>query len=218
MSRKNPFKHLHEDQGEVEQNRPSLSAKRVTLVIFAAFLLLFPHYAPWEPGYQKNDSILQMIFTLYFFVANQTLGIVHEGGHGVCYILSCPEFLTMANGTIFQLLFPALIGYYYYKKGNHFAALIGFFFVGFSLQYTAWYISTAHEGLILPAHKSFLGVDAIHDFNYMLSSMGLLAYTSLIAGITRFVAYGIMLVSVIGMFFDAFRSEERAEIKGRKKF
>ena len=218
MPRINSFKHLHQDQGEMEQSESTRVAKRVTLVIFVIFLLLFPHYAPWEPSYQKSDSVLQMIFTLYFFVANQTLGIVHEGGHGVCYILHCPEFITMANGTIFQLLFPALIGYYYYKKGNRFASLIALFFVGFSLQYTAWYLSTAHEGLILPAHKSFLGVDAIHDFNYMLSAMGLLAYESLIAGITRFVAYLIMLVSVIGMFFDAFPNERKKIRKRGKNF
>jgi len=216
MSRNNAFNHLHEDRKEEDKGQSSLLAKRVTLVIFVAFLLLFPHYAPWEPSYQKNDSLLQMIFTLYFFVANQTLGIVHEAGHGVCYILPCPEFLTMLNGTVFQLLFPALIGYYYYKKGNRFAALIALFFVGFSLQYTAWYISTAHEGLILPAHKSFLGVDAIHDFNYMLSAMGLLAYESMIAGVTRFIAYLIMLFTVVGMFFDAFPNDMRKIVKRRK--
>ena len=201
---KNPFKHLHADHEKNEKQVSSLLAKRVTLGLFVLFLLLFPHYAPWEPNYQKGDSLLQMVFTLYFFVANQTLGIVHEGGHGICYILHCPEFITMMNGTIFQLLFPALIGYYYYKKANRFAMFIALFFVGFSLQYTAWYISTAHEGLVLPAHKSFLGVDAIHDFNYMLSSMGLLDYESVIAGLTRFVAYLTMLLSVIGMFFEAF--------------
>ena len=206
---KNPFKHLHSGQEGEEKHRSSLPAKKVTLGIFVLFLLLFPHYAPWEPSYQKSDSLLQMVFNLYFFVANQTLGIVHEGGHGVCYILHCPEFVTMANGTIFQLLFPGLIGYYYYKKGNAFAALIALFFVGFSLQYTAWYISTAHEGLVLPAHKSFLGVDAIHDFNYMLSKMGLLSYESVIAGFTRFAAYFIMLISVIGMFFDAFPNDKK---------
>ena len=206
---KNPFKHLHSDQEGKEKHRSSLLAKKVTLGIFVLFLLLFPHYAPWEPSYQKSDSLLQMVFNLYFFVANQTLGIVHEGGHGVCYILHCPEFVTMVNGTIFQLLFPGLIGYYYYKKGNAFAALVALFFVGFSLQYTAWYISTAHEGLVLPAHKSFLGVDAIHDFNYMLSKMGLLAYESVIAGFTRFIAYFIMLISVIGMFFDAFPNDKK---------
>jgi len=217
MPKRNPFKHLHQDNGEKEDNESSLQsrtgAKRVALLIFVIFLLLFPHYVPWEPSYEQSDSLIQMIFTLYFFVANQTLGIVHEGGHGVCYILSCPEFLAMANGTIFQLLFPGLIGYYYYRKDNLFAALIALFFVGFSLQYTAWYLSTAHEGLILPAHKSFLGVDAIHDFNYMLSTMGLLAHESFIASLTRFVAYLIMLAAVIGMFFEAFPNKNRRMVK-----
>ncbi len=217
MPDKNPFKHLHYDNDEREQSASSLHsktvAKRVTLGIFVAFLLLFPHYAPWEPGYAQSDSWAQRIFTLYFFVANQTLGIVHEAGHGVCYILPCPEFLTMANGTIFQLLFPGLIAYYYYRRGNLFAALIALFFVGFSLQYTAWYLSTAHEGRILPAHKSFLGVDAIHDFHYMLSTMGLLAYESLIAGLTRVIAYLIMISAVIGMFFEAFPNTQKKRVK-----
>lgn len=217
MPENNPFKHLHEDQVGGEQTESSLHsktmAKRVTLGIFVAFLLLFPHYAPWEPDYKQDGSLVQMIFTLYFFVANQTLGIVHEGGHGICYILPCPEFLTMANGTIFQLLFPGLIAYYYHRRGNLFAALIGLFFVGFSLQYTAWYLSTAHEGLIVPAHKAFLGVDGIHDFNYMLSAMGLLAYESLIAGLTRFIAYLIMLAAVIRMFFEAFPNKHKKSVK-----
>lgn len=208
MAKGNSFKHLHSDNGQESDNgsllRSRIGAKRITLLIFIVFLLLFPHYAPWEPSSAQNDSWTQKIFILYFFIANQTLGIVHEGGHGVCYILRCPEFMTVANGTIFQLLFPGLIAYYYHRKGNVFAAMIALFFVGFSLHYTAWYLSTAHEGLILPAHKSFLGVDAIHDFNYMLNAMGLLAYESLIAGVTRFVAYLIMLAAVIGMFFEAF--------------
>jgi len=213
MPKRDLFKHLHQDNGEDAYHESLLQsrilAKRVALLLFVIFLLLFPHYAPWEPSYEQDDTLTQKIFTLYFFIANQTLGIVHEGGHGVCYILHCPEFITMANGTIFQLLFPGLISYYYYRKGNIFAAMIAFFFLGFSLQYTAWYLSTAHEGLILPAHKSFLGVDAIHDFNYMLSAMGLLSYESFIAGLTRFVAYLIMLAAVIGMFFDAFPNNNK---------
>ena len=203
------FKHLHPK--EKKENREAFSGavtpsvKKVLLVLFAAFLLLFPHYAPWESDHTQSHTILGQIFTLYFFIANQTLGIIHESGHGVCYILPCPEFFMVLNGTLFQLLFPAGIAYYYKKKGNRFAMYIALFFVGFSLHYTAWYISTAHEGLMLPANKSFLGVDAYHDFNYLLTAMGLMPYESLIAGLTRFIAYLIMVVAVIGMFFEAFK-------------
>lgn len=135
-----------------------------------------------------------------FFISNQTLGMIHEGGHGVCYILPCPGFIMVINGTLFQLLFPLGIAYYYKRKGNFFASYIALFFVGFSLQYTAWYISTAGEGLHLPAAKSFLGVDGYHDFNYLLSTIGLLAYNFLISGLTKLVAYGLMLWAVVKIF------------------
>ncbi len=210
MSKENPFKHLHSDKEGKSQTSQTITdnAKKLTLIIFVLFLLLFPYYAPWSGAYEQNPSLLHQIFTLYFFIANQTLGIIHEGGHGVCYILPCPEFFMVLNGTVFQLLFPAGIAYYYKKQKNHFAMYIALFFVGFSLHYTAWYISTAHEGLILPADKSFLGVDAYHDFNYLLSAMGLMQYESLIAGLTRLAAYLLMIVSVIGMFFGAFTNKK----------
>jgi len=127
--------------------------------------------------------------------------------------LPCPEFIMVLNGTLFQVLFPAGVAYYYKKKGNRFAMYIALFFVGFSLQYTAWYISTAHEGLILPAHKSFLGVDAYHDFNYLLSAMGLMQYESLISGLTRLVAYLLMIIAVLGMFFGAFSNKNQKKEK-----
>lgn len=83
MPKSNPFKHLHQDNDESDETESlgsRIVAKRVTLGIFVLFLLLFPHYAPWEPSYTQSDTLIQKIFTLYFFVANQTLGIVHEGG------------------------------------------------------------------------------------------------------------------------------------------
>lgn len=84
------------------------------------------------------------------------------------------------------------------------AFLAGLFILGISMEHTAWYMSTAHEGAILPAHKSFLGVDAMHDFHYIFSAMGVLAYASLISGLTKTIGYLLMLGSVIGMFFEAF--------------
>ncbi|MEA2047494.1 MAG: hypothetical protein U9O64_03505 [Campylobacterota bacterium] len=215
------FKHLHDEEKRGEPRATNLSSKilaqRVTFGIFLLILLLFPHYAPWESNVVKDNTFIQQIFTLYFFIAYQTLGIVHEAGHGVCYILPCPQFVMVLNGTLFQLLFPGLIAYYYLRKGNLFAAYIALFFVGFSLHYTAWYISTAHEGLILPAHKAFLGVDAIHDFNYMLNTLGLLRYESFIAGGTRLIAYLVMLGAVVGMFFTSFPNKKNIVRKNSLK-
>jgi len=220
MSKRNPFKYLHSNRQDPSQSSQAITSgtKKLTVLIFILFLLLFPHYAPWDPAYEQNDGLIQQIFILYFFIANQTLGIIHESGHGVCYILPCPEFIMVLNGTLFQVLFPAGIAYYYKRKGNHFAMYIALFFVGFSLQYTAWYISTAHEGLILPAHKSFLGVDAYHGFNYLLSAMGLMPYESLISGLTRLGAYLLMIIAVLGMFFGAFSNRNQRKEKGKEEY
>jgi len=84
---------------------------------------------------------------------------------------------------------------------------MGLFILGISMDYTAWYMSTAHEGLYLPAHKSFLGVDAYHDYNYIFSALGVMAYESLISGITRTIAYLLMIGSVFVMFFEAFSNK-----------
>ena len=182
----------------------SLSTKRVIFLIFLVFLVLFSKYIPYGDIQTGDNSTLKKIFSLYFFISNQTLGIVHEGGHGICYLLDCPKFFTALNGTIFQTLFPLGVGYYYKQQLNYIGWSIGLFFTGLSLHYTSWYISTAHEGLFIPASKSFLGQDGYHDFNYILNTIGLLNYDNGISIFVKLIAYGLMFFSVYKMFILAF--------------
>lgn len=203
--RRYKFDYFHKK--ETDASLPiSTNSKKTIFLMFGLFLLLFPRYAPFEVQHVATDSYIQQAFIYMFFISNQTLGMIHESGHGVCYVLPCPQFIMVINGTLFQLAFPLGVAYYYKRKGNLFATYIALFFVGFSLQYTAWYISTAHEGLHLPAHKSFLGVDGNHDFNYILDVLGLLSYNGFIAGVTKMIAYGLMIWAVVKMFFNAFES------------
>jgi len=199
-----------------KNNHTSLSTKKVIFLIFAIFLILFPKYTPYGNLQTDDTSIVKMIFSLYFFISNQTLGIVHEGGHGVCYILNCPKFITALNGTIFQILFPFGIGYYYKRLSNYIGWYIGLFFTGFSLHYSAWYISTSHKGLFVPASKSFLGKDGYHDFNYILDTVGLLDYDNSISILVKFIAYGLMIFSVYKMFVLAFFTSPHQ--RERKRF
>ncbi len=203
----NKFRHLFPKKKTTKDYLPSKNAKKVILVFFILFLLLYIEYKPYSSTSHQITSITEYLFNIYQFIINQTLGIVHEAGHGVCYILPCPQFLMVINGTLFQWIFPLGIAYYYKKQGNQIAFYMGLFILGISMDYTAWYMATAHEGLHLPAHKSFLGVDALHDFNYIFSTLGVLAYESLISGVTRVIAYLLMIGSVIAMFFEAFSSK-----------
>ena len=174
------------------------------MVLFTLFLLLYIEFKPYANTPHQITGITEYLFSIYQFIINQTLGIVHEGGHGVCYILPCSQFVMVINGTLFQWFFPLGIAYYYKRRGNTTAFLIGLFVLGISMDYTAWYMSTAHEGALLPAHKSFLGVDALHDFHYIFSTLGVLSYESFISGFTRVIAYLLMISSVITMFFHTF--------------
>jgi hypothetical protein len=202
--KKNKFSHLFPKKKTVHDQLPSKNAKKVVLVLFTLFLLLYIEFKPYANTPHQITSITEYLFSIYQFIITQTLGIVHEGGHGVCYILPCPQFVMILNGTLFQWLFPLGIAYHYKRKGNHTAFYIGLFILGISMDHTAWYMSTAHEGALLPAHKSFLGVDALHDFHYIFSTLGVLSYESLISGLTRVIAYLLMIGSVIAMFFNAF--------------
>jgi len=181
-------------------------AKRAIAITLLIFLLLFPHYSTYVNGHQPYiNNWYSYLFILLHFIAQQSLGIVHEAGHGVCYILSCPTFITVSMGTIFQWLFPFWVFWYMKKSKEIFGAFVALYFLGFSMHYSSWYISTAHEGSIVPASKSFLGVDGYHDFNFILSRVGLLNFDWLIAGIVSFLAYIIMIASIFFLFLEAFK-------------
>ena len=182
--------------------------RKVLFLLFVLFFITYLKVKPYTGEVVSLKGLNEYIFGIYQFIINQTLGIVHEGGHGICYLLPCPRFVMVINGTLFQWLFPLGIAWYYKRRGNMSAFYIGIFILGISADYTAWYMSTAHEGPFVPAAKSFLGVDGLHDFYYIFSTLGLLPYASLISGITKIVAMLLMLYALIGMFFNAFTDTE----------
>ncbi len=182
-------------------------SKRVKVTIWVLttlFFLFYQAYKPYTSEIHTIEGIGMYLFALYQFLINQTLGIVHEGGHGICYILPCPEFFTALNGTLFQWFFPLGIALYYKKRGNIMAYTFGLFIFAISLDYTAWYMSTAHQGAFVPASKSFLGVDGYHDFYMIFSSLHLLEYDGVISSITKFFSVIIMFFALFRMFFEAF--------------
>ncbi len=187
------------------KNTNSILAKKVLFFVLLAFFIGLITFKPYENNFDVNQSTFSFLFYLYFFVINQTLGIVHEGGHGICYMIACPEFFSILNGTLFQLAFPFGVGFYYLKKGNKILWFTGLFFLGISLKYTAWYISTSRQtGLIVSAQNSFLGVDGYHDFYYMLDKIGLLNYDTIIGGLVELISILLLLYSLFMIFLRAF--------------
>jgi hypothetical protein len=128
--KKNNFNYLFPEKKTIKDHLPSKNAKKVVLIVFTLFLLLYIEYKPYSNTLHHITGITEYLFGIYQFIINQTLGIVHEGGHGICYILPCPQFIMVINGTLFQWIFPLGIAYYYKKQGNQIAFYMGLFILG----------------------------------------------------------------------------------------
>ena len=173
--------------------------KATDLATHVGVLLLFP-YVIWLSKYSASyvasvqnrpiafnfDGIMLMFHNL---LMNGNM-IVHESGHGICYLLPCSQFLTALNGTLFQLALPLIFIYYYHKRHNELALSLGFIWLAQNLVYVAWYMSYSQTPNLYPF---FLGGSAIHDFWYIFTQLGVLEYDWLISGVVRFTA-GVILI------------------------
>jgi len=184
--------------------------KATDLATRIGVLLLFP-YVIWLSKY--NDTYVASIHNkalsfnfdgIMLMFHNLLMGgnmIVHEAGHGICYILPCPQFLTALNGTLFQLALPLFFIYYYHKKHHTLVTTLGYIWLAQNLVYVAWYMSYSQTPNLYPF---FLGGSAIHDFWYLFSQMGVLEYDWLIAAVVRIVAIVILFAAYMHLLYIAF--------------
>lgn len=105
--------------------------------------------------------------------------VVHEAGHVV--FMPFGGLLTVAGGSLFQVIVPAVFVAYFYRRGQIYSAALVLFWVGESLLNVSVYAGDA-LALQLPLLG---GEDSIHDWNYLLSSTGLLPSTHKIAASIR---------------------------------
>ena len=213
----------------LERSRRQKELKPTTpkdLGVRLGLLLLMP-YIIWLSKY--NDSYVASIHAKvirlnfdgvmlsFHNLINGANMIVHESGHGVCYLLPCPQFFTSLNGTLFQLALPMIFIYYYYKRDNKILAGLGAIWLAQNLVYVAWYMSYSQTPNLYPF---FLGGSAIHDFWYIFSQLGVLEYDWLISGFVRVIAVLLLLSSYLYLlylsFFQNSRGTRRRFSKGKR--
>jgi hypothetical protein len=103
-----------------------------------------------------------------------TLGF-HEAGHAA-FSLTGNRMLTVAGGTIFQILIPAVAGWYLLvKQRDPFGATVCLFWLGTSLVNAGVYAADA-RAQALPLVSPFGAVDVdSHDWTVMLMRVGMLS-------------------------------------------
>ena len=123
--------------------------------------------------------------------------IFHEAGHPLMMVFG--RFLHTAGGTIFQIGIPALIAFYFWKREELFSASLVLFWLGQSFINVSVYAGDA-----IVQNLPLLGGDNVnHDWTAMLSMLGILKHTPLVADILFYIGFLITLAAVYFSFINS---------------
>ncbi len=162
-------------------------------LIFATFASL---YFLWVAKNPAQGSFLDLIDLP-----------IHETGH----LLFRPfgEFLMVAGGSLFQVIFPAVfVGYFVWQRSFYSAAMV-LFWVGQSILNVFVYANDAVV-MQLVLTSGFTGSEgSFHDWNYILDKFNLLGSTGTVAGIIRLLGTAtIIMAGILSIKFSIFPEKE----------
>jgi hypothetical protein len=144
--------------------RPNI-AKLITSVLASCYFIWIA-YDPMQGSFLDNVDLP-----------------IHEFGHLLFRVFG--EFMGIAGGSLFQVIFPAVfVGYFVWQR-SWFSAAIVLFWVGQSIL-NVWVYASDAQVMQLVLTSGFTGSEgSFHDWNYMLDRLGLLSSTRSVAGIIR---------------------------------
>ncbi len=111
---------------------------------------------------------------------------IHEAGHLLFSFLSS-DFLTVLGGTLLQLAAPIVSAFLFFRQPDYFAVAFCGSWLATNLYNVATYMADARE-LDLPL-VSVGGGEGDHDWNFMLSAVGLLNQDTHLATLVRLLAF-----------------------------
>jgi hypothetical protein len=151
-------------------------------LIFASLLTIYFLWIAYDP---MQGSFLDLVDLP-----------IHETGHLLFRPLG--EFMTIAGGSLFQVIFPAVFVGYFVWRLQHYSASVVLFWVGQSIL-NVWVYAADAVVMRLVLTSGFTGTEgSFHDWNYMLTHTGLIASTQTVAGIIR--AIGTLVIIAAGAF------------------
>jgi hypothetical protein len=130
---------------------------------------------------------------------------IHETGH----FLFSPfgEFISVAGGSLFQVIMPLLFFGYFLWNGKPYSAAIVLFWVGQSILNVYVYANDAVVMKLVLLTGLTGSEGSFHDWNYLLTKTGLINQTKLVAGLIRLTGTAVILAAVVGSFFYATKNE-----------
>lgn len=161
--------------------------------------------------------ILAALLTIYFLwiaydpMQGSFLDLVdlpiHETGHLIFRLLG--EFMMIAGGSLFQVIVPAIFAGYFWWHEKPYSAAIVLFWVGQSIINVYVYAADAVVMQLVLTSGLTGSEGSFHDWNYMLTQLGLMSSTKVIAGLIRAAGTLTIISAAILSIYYAFHSPVR---------
>ncbi len=126
--------------------------------------------------------------------------VIHEAGHSILRLFG--EFIMILGGSLFQVLIPLIFSGYFFLRRDFFASSLLLSWLGYNLVNISVYISDS-----IAMQLELLGGDSvIHDWNYLLTKMGLLLHTHTIGSLVNGIGFTIVIVALLSSLYFSRKS------------
>lgn len=131
--------------------------------------------------------------------------VIHEAGHLLFSWFG--EFGGVIGGTIGQLFVPVAFTVYFLIQKEFYSSSVSLFWTGQNFFSISVYMKDA-QAMALPLVSVGGGEDTIHDWNYILSKVGLLRSDQVIGTIAYLMGIIIISASIIWGFYHSIGRDE----------
>ena len=161
---------------------------------FYGYLLIYLCFFLWGWSFILSD--LKSPELNVSFMHNINL-VFHEAGHVIFRLFG--NFMAILGGSLLQLIVPVIVILaFVFKHRDNFAASIGLWWLAQSMMDLVPYISDARsQEMWLLGGIRGKDMPGIHDWNNILSRLGLLEYDHALASMVIVVSIGLMLLSFV---------------------
>jgi hypothetical protein len=140
----------------------------------------------------------------YFYTGWHFIDTIDLSIHEIGHIVFAPfgKFVGILGGSLFQLLLPLLAFGYFSSRGQPFSAAAVLMWLSVNFFYVGVYAGDAIDmNLPLVAIGGGDGGEIEHDWTYLLSQLGILQHTAIVARVFYFLGFlSIGLGLVVGRF------------------
>ncbi len=161
---------------------------------YYSYLLIYICFFVWGWSFILADLKSPELNASFMHTINL---VFHEAGHVIFRLAG--NFMAVLGGSLLQLIVPlAVMLMFIFKHRDNFAASIGLWWLAQSMMDLVPYISDARaQEMWLLGGVRGKDLPGIHDWNNILSRLGMLEYDQAIATVIMFLAIGLMLLSFL---------------------